>query len=109
MRVAHRPDHNLGGTTLAYDEAGSIIVAPLDDLQFEGPLSLLKIDVEGGELDVLVGAEKLISKWRPAIAIEVQRENEATFWAWTRERGYQPISAFFDYVGVRNYVLISAQ
>jgi FkbM family methyltransferase len=35
------------------------------------PIDLLKIDVEGHELPVLVGAQSLIRNWRPLILIEV--------------------------------------
>lgn len=35
------------------------------------PIDLLKIDVEGHELPVLVGAQSLLQNWRPLILIEV--------------------------------------
>jgi FkbM family methyltransferase len=35
------------------------------------PIKMIKIDVEGAELGVLEGAEKLISKWKPILVIEV--------------------------------------
>lgn len=34
------------------------------------PIQLIKIDVEGGEYDVLKGAEKLIKHWKPHIIFE---------------------------------------
>ena len=37
-----------------------------------GPISLIKIDVEGGELNVLRGAEKTIAQHRPVILCEVE-------------------------------------
>ena len=43
----------------------------LDDL-VQGEVSLLKIDVEGAELDVLAGAQKLLES-RPRIIVESQR------------------------------------
>jgi hypothetical protein len=35
------------------------------------PVSLIKIDVEGGELDVLQGAAETLKKHRPAIVCEI--------------------------------------
>lgn len=35
------------------------------------PIRMIKIDVEGAELDVLHGAEKLLSQWQPILVIEV--------------------------------------
>jgi FkbM family methyltransferase len=37
-----------------------------------GPISFIKIDVEGGELDVLRGAEQTIAQHRPVILCEVE-------------------------------------
>ncbi|MEM9446963.1 MAG: FkbM family methyltransferase [Cyanobacteria bacterium P01_E01_bin.6] len=35
------------------------------------PIQLIKIDVEGAELEVLRGAEKTLKKWKPLLLIEV--------------------------------------
>ncbi|WP_138506400.1 FkbM family methyltransferase [Nostoc sp. PA-18-2419] len=35
------------------------------------PIQLIKIDVEGAELEVLRGAEKLLKEWKPNLLIEV--------------------------------------
>ncbi len=43
----------------------------LDQLVFKAPVSLIKIDVEGMEADVLAGARGLVKSFRPAIAFEV--------------------------------------
>lgn len=42
------------------------------------PIDLLKIDVEGHELPVLVGAQSLIRTWRPLILIEVNAARAST-------------------------------
>jgi FkbM family methyltransferase len=106
-RLEKSTENNLGGTSFARtsDNEG-IRMMPLDTLEFDGPVGFVKIDVEGAEIDVLKGAERLIAKDRPSLAIEVDRRNDAMFWGWARARGYQVIGAFFDYVPVKNYVLI---
>jgi len=43
----------------------------LDKLHFEGNIKLIKIDVEGLDMQVLLGAIKLIDKFRPFIIIEM--------------------------------------
>jgi FkbM family methyltransferase len=52
---------------------------PLDDLAFDGDITLLKIDTEGMELEVLAGATKLIATHRPSIAVGVMDRNESEF------------------------------
>lgn len=45
----------------------------LDDFwqNIDLPIQLIKIDVEGAELEVLRGAENLLKKWKPNLLIEV--------------------------------------
>ena len=55
-------------------EAGEEVpMATLDDLlgSTPGPVSLVKVDVEGGELDVLEGGRRLIERDSPALIVEV--------------------------------------
>ncbi|MEO0883423.1 MAG: FkbM family methyltransferase [Pseudomonadota bacterium] len=78
-----------------------VAVARLDDVLTRldlGPVSLIKIDVEGGELNVLRGAQQTLERYSPALLCEIdgreQRFNQtagdlSTFLA---ERGYVPFS-----------------
>jgi len=59
---------NLGSTVLQPGE-GEISITTLDEADL-GPLALLKIDVEGHEADVLLGARQTIARWRPYIVAE---------------------------------------
>jgi FkbM family methyltransferase len=46
-------------------------VRPLDEvIAFDLPIHLIKIDVEGGEYDVLQGARRILEKWKPYLIFE---------------------------------------
>src|SRR5690554_2481776 len=66
---------NLGAQSLIVQhgvEDAPIRLVRLDDLEFGQPVSMMEIDVEGMELDVLEGARKLIQRDKPLIYIEAQ-------------------------------------
>jgi FkbM family methyltransferase len=92
-----------GSTSLEADSDGDIRVAPLDELVSE-PVDFLKIDVEGMELEVLAGAEKLIARSRPLIFIEIANRNTMAFVAWLDAAGYRVARIFTD-KGHANYLV----
>jgi protein O-GlcNAc transferase len=69
------PGDNLGNTRVSQvgDVPLNIRVATLDDeLSTETRrVALVKIDVEGAELDVIDGARKAIARWHPILCVEV--------------------------------------
>lgn len=62
---------NIGGTTLGKDENGDIEVVALDEFNFD-EIKLVKIDVEGFEMEVLSGMIELVSMNRPYIIVELR-------------------------------------
>lgn len=62
------------GATTAQDHARgaptvTVQVAPLDELVADEPVSLIKLDIEGGELEALIGATDTVRRTRPVLAI----------------------------------------
>lgn len=51
-------------------------VVPLDDFDLD-EVSLIKIDVEGHEVEVLGGAKRTIERWRPVLLVEVKEGNRS--------------------------------
>jgi ubiquinone/menaquinone biosynthesis C-methylase UbiE len=56
------------------DRAANMIA--LDDVEFDDPPSLLKIDVEGAEADVLRGGRGLLARHRPHVVVETHGRTE---------------------------------
>ena len=53
--------------------AFEVNVKKLDNLQFENPISFIKIDVEGHEIEVIEGAIKTINKNKPILLVEIEK------------------------------------
>jgi FkbM family methyltransferase len=67
--------HNLGASRLVGDANGGVVVRPLDAvLPSLTRLDFVKIDVEGYEPYVLSGAQTLLSKFRPVMLIEINKD-----------------------------------
>ena len=49
---------------------GDVPLFRIDSLNVDVPVSIIKVDVEGMEHDVLIGAEVLLRKWRPFVFAE---------------------------------------
>ncbi|WP_322884740.1 FkbM family methyltransferase [Sinorhizobium medicae] len=98
---------NLGMTSiLSRHDVGSIHLVPGDELLLDQrQLDLLKIDVEGGEMDVLLGLTSTIEKFRPLIFVEVSETGRDEFLPWVEAREYRIEEVIQRYPENRNYLL----
>lgn len=96
---------NLGATSLKDDATGSIEIDSLDNLYPEQMFDLLKIDVEGMELEVLAGGQELIKRCRPIILIEIANSNKGHFFVWAGKNSYR-VHRTFELVHASNYLLV---
>ncbi len=76
---SHRKSMNvsiLGASTTKLDYCSewkdeiAVEIVPIDDYLEERP-NFIKVDVEGAEIDVLKGAQRIMRKWRPRMSIEL--------------------------------------
>ena len=66
-----------------------------------GSVSLIKIDVEGHELEVLRGAQSTVAESRPAVIVEIKEHNRAAVENWFERNGYRqkPLSELAGALG----------
>lgn len=100
---------NLGMTSILREghESGVVHLLPGDELLLEErQLDLLKIDVEGGEMGVLLGLNATIEKFRPLIFVEVSETKREEFLPWVEASGYRIEQVIQRYPENRNYLLV---
>lgn len=86
---------NLGAGHISLDD-GDVAIRPLDSFNLKD-LALIKIDVEGMELDVLQGATQTIRASRPVLIVEtLEREQLKSLLEFTGALGYVDWQTFND-------------
>lgn len=86
---------NFGGTSMSASEKQDmrrevVQCVRLDAVLSEGDIGLVKIDVEGQELEVLKGSEGILARCHPLLYVENDRvENSAALIQWLFDRGYR--------------------
>jgi len=72
----YRGVNNFGGIPLGAEQGEDVAVVALDQLELP-QVRLIKIDVEGMELDVLAGARATLARCRPVLYVENDRAEKA--------------------------------
>jgi FkbM family methyltransferase len=106
--IGTEPMDNLGGTRVVATDAGSCRMARGDDLFADERFDFIKIDVEGGEVDALVGLRTTISRDKPVLFVEVEDENRPSFNAFIAAIGYVPVETYDRYKGRTNVLAVPA-
>ena len=65
---------NIGATQLAINENGELPIISIDSLKLHDLIGLIKVDVEGFEIDALKGMKETLKRHKPYIIIEIKDE-----------------------------------
>ena len=90
LQFSHGNTLDLSRVTQSASKNGDLIGLPLDDLVAEVALrrvDLVKIDVEGAELEVLEGAQRVLREFQPSLFVECHRILSDVI-GWLHEHGY---------------------
>jgi FkbM family methyltransferase len=101
LELKRRTGTEFIGQTVEYDDEKMVDVrtATLDSFNFPR-LDLLKIDVEGMELDTLTGAAACIGSGHPIVFVETIKSDAATLRAWLEALGYIVVVAGKNFLAV---------
>ena len=98
-----RPENHGGRALVDGDQGEAVAMVRLDDLGL-GASRLIKIDVEGLELEVLLGASGLIAQHRPVLYLESDRPGKtAPLLALLKSLGYRVFKHEPPLFAPRNY------
>lgn len=95
---------NLGGARMLEGQ-GAIDLRTGDSLLARERPALIKIDVEGMELQVLEGLEATVHRSRPLLFVEVNDSNLAGFQGWCQRMEYKTVTTFRRYRTNCNYLI----
>lgn len=96
---------NVGGGRMVEGE-GNIPAVPADVVIGDRTPAMIKIDVEGMEMQVLRSLKKTIARCAPRIFIEVDQQNNQDFAAWVAANGYQSVERYKRYKRNENHLLV---
>ncbi len=99
-RISYYDKNNIGSTALTPEASGEILITSIDDLAFDKGIKLIKIDVEGFELEVIKGCMQTIRSNHPFIMIEIRDEFMAEI-----QTLLEPLSYKFERLSGINYLL----
>jgi FkbM family methyltransferase len=101
VEIKQRQHSEFAGQTLVYDAAstGEIPCITLDSLNL-ARVDLIKIDVEGMEMDVLAGSRSLIQTHRPAMVVEYIKSDANALRQWLEALDYQVLISGLNFVAI---------
>ncbi|MCP5038651.1 MAG: FkbM family methyltransferase [Rhodobacteraceae bacterium] len=98
-------DRNLGGAKMLPD-SGKLQVFRGDTLLEDVDPAMIKIDVEGMEMEVLDGLSNVLERAHPILLVEVDNENEDLFMEWVGQNGYEVTETVQRYRLNKNHLLM---
>lgn len=57
----------------------TVMSLAIDDIEFQSPVSVIKIDAQGSDFFILKGAKKTLEKYRPIVVLEYEPDYEPWF------------------------------
>ncbi|WP_144152868.1 FkbM family methyltransferase [Paraburkholderia sp. BCC1885] len=103
LELRRRDRNEFIGQTVSYETTSGNVVPMinLDSLRL-ARLDLVKLDVEGMELEVLRGARRVLERYRPVMLIEVIKSDRTAIEAFLIDLGYRTFPAGLNVLAVHS-------
>ena len=101
LELRQRDGNEFIGQPIDYSDANAVAIRKitLDALNLSR-VDLIKIDIEGMELEALDGARGTIEKSRPILLVELIKASRELLRAWLEQRGYQVVDAGLNLLAI---------
>jgi FkbM family methyltransferase len=94
LEIMPRANNEFIGQTIDYSDASTVPIRKVSIDSMKLPrVDLIKIDVEGMEMEALQGASETIERTRPILLVESIKTGGRPLRTWMSERGYQVVDA----------------
>lgn len=104
-RIEIEDAYNVAGGRMVGDENGPLRIETGDSLLGDRNFDFVKIDVEGAELDVLIGLTSLLARCKPTVFVEVWDHGRDAFVRYLDQIGYACVDEFRRYPICSNLLL----
>lgn len=98
---------NIGLTRVVADDLGVVPLITGDSIVGDDRVDLIKVDVEGMEVDVIAGLTCVLARQKPALFVEVGDDQRADFIALTEQLNYAPVREVRAYGSQTNFTMKS--
>jgi FkbM family methyltransferase len=101
LELRKRDNTEFIGQPIDYSEGGmtEVRAVNLDSFNF-GRLDLIKIDVEGMEIDALAGGAKIIGTHHPILLVEIIKSDREKLHAWLDSFGYTILATGMNFLAI---------
>ena len=101
LELRQRDGNEFIGQAIDYsaDKTVNVQKMTIDTLNFPR-VDLIKIDIEGMEMEALEGARQTIEKCRPIVLVEAIKAGRERLRSWLQERGYKVIEAGLNLLAI---------
>ncbi len=101
LELKPRADTEFIGQAIDYSDDKTVAVQQISlDAMGLSRVDLIKLDVEGMEMEALEGARQLIETCRPVVIVDIGKVGAEPLRAWLEERGYRAVDAGMNLLAI---------